>query len=1345
MKRITLFTTVLLLLSLQTTAQKNGTDDRIARDPLDNLIARTSVKQSLFPEERVYLHFDNSAYYLGEEIWFKAYVMSGTEDKPSDISRVLYVELVAPEGYVVRTNKYRIGEDGTCKGMFGLNRLLLSGYYEIRAYTRYMLNRGKESIFSRVFPVFDKVNADNWEFKNMLDRRRGFLIDIEKDNTRSGLEREVEWVNAQLPRIDLKFFPEGGHLVDGIESRVAFEVFGADGINSNRSITILADGKELLAATPSHMGMGTFTFTPEADVKYTAIIRDGKKKRKFSLPDVEEEGAVIRIGETPDNITIGIKNNLVSDTRLGCAVLYRGKSLFYEKFLSTDREMTFAVDKNNLNEGVNRVVLFIGDGIPLAERMFFVTHERPMDGNHESARLTVTSNGRSIDSITVAPYEKISLSIEREDGKAIGNGSFSLSVSDAEHRQETSYSYNIYTYMLLGSEVKGYIPDAARYFDTANAKRAAELDLVMLTHGWTSYDWSKLSSKDGKLVQPIEKGITVKGRYVKKRPNRRIGYMDRMIVTNKPNTNVNFNITYSDSILTKYSFMTDANGEFRIQTNDFYGKRVAKLVPEMSTYSNSRDSLFAFVLDRYFSPEMRLYHYWERNVGHAKTAEEINEHEEEMVKINPFEYLLSNVEVISKRKQDAFYRPPRSEMRLDFLDEWEYAQDVTYLNRKATWRPDTYGRDRSAENAWGAPSLSDSPGLSSFDIWAMGNSYIVGIGTNNSTGIDHGSYNPYGIGTSIMYPASLTDPAFNHTLSAYDILRSAFWRHNLNWCYWIQSIVVDGEYSSDSVPAIDYEYIRGVEPMDMTNFKEIVIRSDENTRKRHEYWEYKEKKTGMSYNARNDVRNYSRTTHGDSPLEWKQNGYDRSRRKNRGNYSYSAFYDSFIFKKGIAPRNGDVDNAPDAIHFQDYISGGMYEMSSNSIPNYVACFIPNSDEDEAKGIVPELARYTNARYTMVYGYTQSKEFYSPDYSIIRPDSTTRDYRRTLLWAPDVTVTDDGKIEVELYNSTQARRIAVDVEGYAGGTFYANNGNMTTREAGKDALSGIKIQEVTPIIGIHTPELLAHCFRLTEDGRTRYIQKEYESAFGLFNEAAALGYSPAMYNAAVCYLNGEGTERDSLAAFKYFRKAANMGEERALHNLASCYMHGIGTTRNDSLAVYYYTMSADNGTAISQSILGHMYMNGIGVEQDSVKGREWYNKAAEQNEPTALYAIASIMMKEDSVAGYSKRQLRKRPAIGYLTRAAENRHAEAQYRLGCYYENGKYVRKSRKKSFNWYLHAANQGHVDAMERVGYCYEKGRGVKKNEPLAAKWYRLAGNGGNTKAKKKTEWYDMLHFFEE
>ena len=123
MKRATLYILTLLSLLSTTAAAQYTAGDSISRNALDNIIVRTAIKQSLFPEERAYLHFDNSAYYLGETMWFKAYVMSGENDTPTDISRVLYVELVAPEGYVVKTNKYRIGDDGTCHGMFELNQL----------------------------------------------------------------------------------------------------------------------------------------------------------------------------------------------------------------------------------------------------------------------------------------------------------------------------------------------------------------------------------------------------------------------------------------------------------------------------------------------------------------------------------------------------------------------------------------------------------------------------------------------------------------------------------------------------------------------------------------------------------------------------------------------------------------------------------------------------------------------------------------------------------------------------------------------------------------------------------------------------------------------------------------------------------------------------------------------------------------------------------------------------------------------------------------------------------------------------------------------------------------------
>lgn len=147
-----------------------------------------------------------------------------------------------------------------------MNPLLLSGYYEVRAYTRYMLNWGKDAVFSRVFPIFDKVNGDNWDFKNMLDRKRGFM-------------RDGEWISSELPDVELKFYPEGGHLVAGLKSKVAYELRGNEGEFINEQITIYADKAVLLTTKPTHYGKGSFEITPQAGVKYSATVTATNKRR----------------------------------------------------------------------------------------------------------------------------------------------------------------------------------------------------------------------------------------------------------------------------------------------------------------------------------------------------------------------------------------------------------------------------------------------------------------------------------------------------------------------------------------------------------------------------------------------------------------------------------------------------------------------------------------------------------------------------------------------------------------------------------------------------------------------------------------------------------------------------------------------------------------------------------------------------------------------------------------------------------------------------------------------------------------------------------------------------------
>lgn len=1300
MKRITTILTTLLTIMCTTPTAAQGMSDSIARNPLDNLVIRAAVKESMFPEERVYLHFDNTAYYLGETMWFKAYVFSGEKNEPTNTSRVLYVELVAPEGYVIQTKKYKIENDGTCHGEYELNPLLLSGYYEIRAYTRYMLNRGKDAIFSRVFPVFDKVNADNWDFMNMLDRRRSFVVYDDKGKSAIGLERDAKKVESSLPAVDLKFYPEGGHLVEGIESNIAFELFGKDGININKEITILANGEAIMRVKPDFMGMGTFRLTPKKGVEYTAEVANGKSVACFKLPKTEDEGVVVEVEDFPQAVGITISHNIGGGNEIGCAVLYRGAVKFYERFHATDSTMFFFIDKSTLPEGVNCAVVFLNDSIPFAERMFFVTRDSLLLGDNETAKLKVTTQGKSLDGTPLKPNARIPLTIEREDGKPIENGSFSISVSDALHRQETSYSYNMYTYMLLGSEVKGYIPDAARYFDPANINRTKELDLIMMTRGWTSYDWSKLSHREAKLEQPIEKGIIVKGSFVKKMPVRRLGKLNELIVTNRPNTVVTFSIGYRDSLVTSYNFITDEYGEFRIQTDDFIGKRVAKLVPRVS-FTNHKDSTFSFLLDRYFSPEMRLFNYWERNVGKPTTEEELPARKEGTVKINPFEYLLSQVEVVSKRKKERNYRPPRSEMRFDFLDEWEYAQDITYRSRKIDSWSRLYTEEiYTGSTTFGENNMFSTDNLSQLDRKVMPSGWTSTSGTNLGR-IEVGSN--FGYGENGFF---ISDPAFYNTLSAADILRSAFWRHNLDWCYWIQSMVVMGEYSPDSVPQPDEQYLKGIAPEKMLNFKEIVIRSDEKTRKQF--------------------------PHGHMP--------DKIRGKNKGQYNYSSFYTSFGNKIGILPRELDKYGSAERLdHFY------LNRFSHDDIPNYVACFIPNREEEMSNRITPLLYHRSSTRYTMVYGYNESKQFYSPDYSRVQPDSIVKDYRRTLFWTPEAKIV-DGKIEVVLYNNSSSEQIAVDIEGYSNGTFYSNNGNIATNEVSPiEKAKAENTIKPSIVAGIHDPDLLVHSFRINEEGRTLYKGREYRKAFVKFSEAATLGYSDALYNLAVCYLNGEGTEADTVQAFRCFRRAANMKHVQATHNLANCYLLGIGTAKNDKMAARLYEKSGNMGFAQSQVMVANCYLKGIGFEQDSTMADKWYRKAMEQEAPTALYIFAEREAKADSMANKTKRQLRKSPAIELFKRAAEAGNTLAQYQLARFYENGYYVRKSKKKAFKWYLQAAGKFHPLAMERVAECYEKGRGTKKDEHKAAYWYSLALKYGSELAQQKMEWYNIFRFFEE
>ena len=104
---------------------------------------RTDIEKRLSTapvQEKAYLHLDNNCYFLGDTIWYKAYLVEAGNLRPTADSRILYVELVDPEGHVVERHRQYIGRPDADHGDFALADTLHSGYYELRAYTRWMMN-----------------------------------------------------------------------------------------------------------------------------------------------------------------------------------------------------------------------------------------------------------------------------------------------------------------------------------------------------------------------------------------------------------------------------------------------------------------------------------------------------------------------------------------------------------------------------------------------------------------------------------------------------------------------------------------------------------------------------------------------------------------------------------------------------------------------------------------------------------------------------------------------------------------------------------------------------------------------------------------------------------------------------------------------------------------------------------------------------------------------------------------------------------------------------------------------------------------------------------------------------
>ena len=100
------------------------------------------------PQEKVYLHFDNTGYYQGDQIWFQCYVVTSEFNRPTAWSKTLYVELLNPGGEIVSRQILPI-RNGRCQGNFTLTHLPLERQQSSHVFSRCSTNRIQKAIIPK--------------------------------------------------------------------------------------------------------------------------------------------------------------------------------------------------------------------------------------------------------------------------------------------------------------------------------------------------------------------------------------------------------------------------------------------------------------------------------------------------------------------------------------------------------------------------------------------------------------------------------------------------------------------------------------------------------------------------------------------------------------------------------------------------------------------------------------------------------------------------------------------------------------------------------------------------------------------------------------------------------------------------------------------------------------------------------------------------------------------------------------------------------------------------------------------------------------------------------------------
>jgi len=184
-----------------------------------------------------------------------------------------------------------------------------------------------------------------------------------------------------------------------------------------------------------------------------------------------------------------------------------------------------------------------------------------------------------------------------------------------------------------------------------------------------------------------------------------------------------------------------------------------------------------------------------------------------------------------------------------------------------------------------------------------------------------------------------------------------------------------------------------------------------------------------------------------------------------------------------------------------------------------------------------------------------------------------------------------------------------------------------------------------------------------------------------------------------------------------------GEE--LVELGYRFEKGHGFDQDYGKAMERYKLASVEGNSTAKNNIGWLYLNGLGVERNLKAAAEWFEKAAQYDNTTAMINLGNIC---EGYGSSDEGNPDYKGAVKWYTQAAQLGDPKAKLNLGNMYHYGHGVRKNYRKAAETYKELAMSGDVEAYFYIGLYFQNGFHFKQNYDAAKYFYEMGAAGNDS-----------------